>query len=270
MSGNESQWRVGKGVPPVPFCLLISMLALTAAQAHPAEALKEEAPRQSTDEGASAGMSPRMAPVGLYPLWENTAHVLGHERLYVGTQAVELGLLDRVQLGGRPMSFVFRTPNLHAKVSLLRNERLSIAAHAEALVFLPGASEAFTSSNYVSRLDTRDVTLIVVPVGATASFSPVSWFQLHGTATVMGTFGNEVYEGRATVGASLVAQLLVGKHHAFSTHVGEMGFWNHDFTLVGASYRFRVRWFEAQLGYFYRFTPDGGQSSPLLSLGAYL
>ncbi|WNG46985.1 hypothetical protein F0U60_24785 [Archangium minus] len=267
MSSNASQWRVGKGVRPVPLCFLISMLALSGAQAQASEA---EVPHQSTDEGASAGMSPKLTPLGLYPLWENTGHVLGHGRLYVGTQSVEIGLLDRVQLGGRPFSFVFRTPNVHAKVSLLRNERLSIAAHAEALVFLPGSSEAFTSSNYVSRLDTRDVTLTVLPVGATASFTPVPWFQLHGTATVMGTFGNEVYVGRATVGASLVAQLLVREHHAFSTHVGEMGFWNHDFTLIGASYRFRIRWFEAQLGYFYRFMPDGGQSSPLLSLGAYL
>jgi len=45
---------------------------------------------------------------------------------------------------------------------------------------------------------------------------------------------------------------------------------NWDFNVLGASYCYRRKWFEAQIGYFYRFMREGRQASPLFSLGAYL
>jgi hypothetical protein len=173
-------------------------------------------------------------------------------------------------LGTHPLSFIFRTPNVHGKVRLLSRERLAVAAHAELLVFLPGASEAFISSNYISRLDTRDILLTVIPVGGTATYQLTPWLYLHGTATVMGIFDDGPYRNRLVPGVTMVAEFLALEHHTFRAHAGEVGFWSHDFNLLGASYCYRRKWFEAQVGYFFRFMRDGRQGNPLLSLGAYL
>jgi hypothetical protein len=257
------------------FVLLGALLAaLTAGAESPSEA-------EPTEPAAETAPAPEPAPApddkppssaltALYPLWENTGHVLGHRRLFLGTSNVELGLFDVAQVGVHPLFFVFRTLNVHGKVRLLSHEQLSLAAHAEVLVFLPGASEAFTTSNYVSRVDTRDVLLTVVPVGLSASYEATPWLYLHGTATVAGMFDDGPYRNRLVPGAHLVAELLALEHHSLSAHVGEVGFWDHDFTSVGASYRYRRSWFEVRVGYFFRLMKDGRQSNPLLALGAYL
>lgn len=248
----------------VLLCLLLAPF-VTWAESPPTPA-----PEASAPEPAPAEEPPTPALTAMYPLWENTACVLGHRRLYLGTSDAEIGLFDVAQVGARPLSFLFRTLNAHGKVRLLSRERLSVAAHAEVLVFLPGASEAFVSSNYISRLDTEDILLTVVPVGATASYAVTPWFYVHGTATVMGIFDNGPYRERLVLGTTVVGELLAFQHHSFRAHVGEVGFWNHDFNILGASYRYRRSWFEAQIGYFYRFMRDGRQASPLIALGAYL
>ena len=46
---------------------------------------------------------------------------------------------------------------------------------------------------------------------------------------------------------------------------GLVGFWEHDFFAVGASYRLNFRALELRIGYLYRRSIDGGQGSPLLS-----
>jgi hypothetical protein len=246
-----------------PLVLLSLLFAASAARA-------ESPSPPPADEGSAPAEAPTPVLTSLYPLWENTAQVLGHRSMYVGTSNTELGLFDVAQVGVHPLSFIFRTPNVHAKVRLLSRERLAVAAHAEVLVFLPGASEAFTSSNYISRLDTRDILLTVVPVGATASYQVRPWLYLHGTGTLMGIFDNGPYQDRVVLGTNLVAEFLALQHHSVRVHLGEVGYWNHDFSLIGASYCYRRSWFEAQLGYFYRFFKDGRQTNPMLALGVYL
>jgi hypothetical protein len=248
------------------FVLLGILLSTLSARA---ESLAPT-PAAPAAQATPADEAPSPALTALYPLWENTGHVLGHQRLYLGTSNVEFGLFSMIQVGVRPLSFLFRTLNAHGKVRLLARERLSVAAHAEVLVFLPGASEAFISSNYISRLDTRDVVLTVVPVGATASYAATPWLYLHGTPTVMGIFDNGPYRNSLVFGTTLVAEVLAFQRHSFRAHAGEVGFWEHDFHLLGASYRYRRSWFEVQVGYFYRFMRDGGQGNPILALGAYL
>lgn len=247
--------RLVHGLPPS--LLLCLLLAASSPRA-------EEAP------GPPAPEPPVSPLIALYPLWENTAHLLGHQEVYLGTSAVEFGILGVAQLGTHPLSFLFRAPNLHGKVRLLARERLAVAAHAELFVFLPGASEAFISSNYISRLSNRDVHLTVVPVGATASYRPFPWLSLHGTATVMGLFDDGPYRNRLVPGSTLVAEFMGLQRHTLRAHVGEVGFWSHDFNLLGASYCYRRQWFEAQVGYFFRFMKEGRQASPLFALGAYL
>ncbi|WP_224370070.1 hypothetical protein [Hyalangium versicolor] len=230
-------------------------------------------PTPAAPSSTPAAPTEEQLPVltALYPLWENTARVLQHRSLYLGTSNAEFGLFGVAQLGTRPLSFIFRTPNIHAKLRLLSRERLEVAAHAEVVVFLPGSSEAFTSSNYISRLDTRDILLTVVPVGATASFQIMPWLYLHGTTTVMGMFDDGPYLNRLVLGINLVAEFLALQHHSVRVHASEVGFWDHDFNMLGASYCYRRSWFEFQVGYYYRFFGnDGRQTSPLIALGAYL
>lgn len=254
--------------------LLLTALAAPAQSPEvppPAPAVETApAPPPPAAEPAPEEEPPTPTLTPLYPLWENNGLLLGHRRLFLGTNQAEIGLFDVVQVGVHPVYFIFRAPNAHAKVRLLARERLSVAAHAEVVVFLPGAGEAFVSSNYVSRLDTSDSLLTVVPVGASASYALTPWLYLHGTATVMGMFDDGPFRSRGVFGTALVAEALALQHHSFSVHVGEVGFWNHDFNSLGGTYRYRRGWFELKLGYFYRFMKDGRQASPLLSLGAYL
>ena len=235
----------------------------------PESPVSEPAPAPAA-EPAPPEEEPTSSLTALYPLWENTGHVLGHRRLFLGTSNAEFGLFDTVQVGVHPLFYLFRTLNVHGKVRLLSRDGLSVAAHAELLHFLPGASEAFISSNYVSRIDTRDVQLTVIPVGTSASYAVTSWFYLHGTATVAGIFDNGPFQERLVLGTTVVGEVLALRRHSLALHVGEVGFWNHDFATLGASYRYRLGWFELKLGYFFRFMDDGRQGSPLVSLGAYL
>ncbi|WP_224241017.1 hypothetical protein [Hyalangium gracile] len=253
-----------------PSLVILGLLLSTGVSR--AEPPSPQTPEAATPASASAAPAEEQPPIltSLYPLWENTGRVLPHKGLYLGTSNAEFGLFGVAQLGVHPLSFVFRAPNIHAKLRLLATERLAVAAHAEVLVFLPGSGEAFTSSNYISRLDTRDILLTVVPVGTTASYQVFPWLYLHGTATVMGMFDNGPYRNRLVVGTNLVAEFLAFKHHSVRAHASEVGFWDHDFNMLGASYCYRRGWFEAQVGYFYRFFEDGRQTSPLLALGIYL
>jgi hypothetical protein len=250
--------------------LLLGLLltALAARAQSPSEPASP--PPAPAAEPAPSEAPPSPALTAVYPLWENTGHVLGHRHLYLGTSNMELGLFDVGQVGVHPLSFIFRALNAHGKVRVLSRERLSVAAHAEVLVFLPGAGEAFISSNYISRLDTRDSLLTVIPVGASASYALTPWLYLHGTTTVMGIFDKGPFRNRLVPGTSVVAEVLALQHHSLSVHLGEVGFWSHDFSTVGGSYRYRRSWLEVQLGYFYRFMKDGRQASPLLALGGYL
>jgi hypothetical protein len=251
--------------PPAP--------APESPASEPAMADKDKAPIPSAPaarEPEPSEEEPTSSLTALYPLWENTGHILGHRRLFLGTSNAEFGLFDTVQVGVHPVFYLFRTLNLHGKVRVLSRDRLSVAAHAELLHFLPGASEAFTSSNYVSRIDTRDVQLTVIPVGTSASYAVTPWFYLHGTATVAGIFDNGPFKERLVLGTTVVAEVLALRRHSLALHAGEVGFWDHDFATLGGSYRYRLGWFEAKLGYFFRFMDDGRQGSPLLALGAYL
>lgn len=266
-----------------PLCFLLGLLLATSAPAsEPVSSAADASPAAPPEAAASTPETPQapekpqepekpFSPLtSLYPLWENTAHVLPHGDMFLGTNNAEFGILGFGQLGTHPLSFIFRTPNIHAKVRLLEQEKFAVAAHAEFVVFLPGSSEAFTSSNYISRLDTRDILLTVVPVGVTASYEAFPWLYLHGTTTLMGIFDDGPYRKRVVPGATLVAEFRAFQRHTFRAHIGEVGFWIHDFNVLGASYCYRRSWFEAQIGYFYRFMREGRQASPLFSLGAYL
>jgi hypothetical protein len=214
--------------------------------------------------------APASATTPLYPLWEDTGRILGHRQLYLGSSHLELGLLDRAQVGVRPLSFLFRTPNVHAKLRLLERGSLSIAAQAELVVFLPGASEAFISSNYVSRLDNTGLRVTVLPLSTSASYALRPWLHLHATATLAGIFDNGPLQERVVPGLTFVAEALALERHSLFAHLGEVGFWDHDQAVLGLSYRYRLAWFELRAGYFHRFMEDGNQGSPLLSVGGYL
>lgn len=206
----------------------------------------------------------------LYPLWEWTGRVLGHRRLHLSNTVAGFGIGGRYEVGTRPLEFLFRMPNVHVRALLLERGAVSVAAQAELDVFLPGASEAFVSSNFVSRLDNAHVTVTTLPLSVSGSWTATPWLHVHGTATVMPILNSGAYRNRAVPGVTLAAELFALQRHSLTAHTGHVGLWDRDFALLGVSYRYRRSWFEARAGYFYRFLRDGTQTSPLVSLGANL
>jgi hypothetical protein len=206
--------------------------------------------------------------VGFYPLWENTGTLLDRREGLIGTSYLEMGM-GNAQVGLRPMEFLFRTPNLHAKLRLYASGALEWSAHAEVLALLSGATSTFTSSNFVSRIDNSAGALWVAPVGTSLSWFPADFAAVHTTLTAMSVAGKgQPYYG--SLGLSSVIELRALRHHGLLFHLTEIGFWRQDEFILGMSYRLSLGWFRAQIGYFYRFSPDGSQASPLLSLGADL
>jgi hypothetical protein len=206
---------------------------------------------------------------GFYPLWENTGNTLEHRQMLLGTDYFELGLGGSAQVGLRPQEFLFRTPNLHGKVRVFARGPIELSVHVETLALLSGATSIFTSSNFVSRIDNSNGTLWVVPIGSTLSWFPADFAAINTTVTMLNVAGkNQPYY--ASLGLSTVIELRALKHNGLLLHFTEVGFWRQDMFVIGASYRLTLGWFGAQVGYFYRFSPDGSQASPLLSLGATL
>ena len=58
--------------------------------------------------------------------------------------------------------------------------------------------------------------------------------------------------------------------HGVTLHAADVGLWDHDLAIAGASYRYRNGWMELRLGYFYRFTKSGTQGAPIAGFGVLL
>jgi len=248
-----------------PSLLLLHALAVSGVEGS-APTQPVGAPSQFRNLSASAS-GRVLSPVGLFPIWENTAEVLDEGRFYLGSNLVGVGLPGRVQVGLHPLRAVSQIPNLHAKVLLLQRDRLQLAAHVELLAILDGASDAFSFSNFTARLTHATW---VAPVGASATWSPVEWLFLHFTGTAQAVTAQVLSEPQVVFGASARAEFRPFLHHAFVVHAAEVGFFRHDFWNAGASYRYQ-RWiFEGSVGLELRRYRDGFQAFPVAALGVEL
>jgi len=207
----------------------------------------------------------RFSVNGLYPLWEASGHTLGLREAFIGTSHIQLGLGKRVQIGLRPVPYPFGAPNVHGRFGVLTKEDFHLAVQGEVMVLLPGAGNSFASSNFKSRINNWAKTYLVVPVSLAASWQPLNWLQLNQSLTLMGVFGLTEPSGRVTLGYFVNLELVPLRRHGFVAHFGEVGFWDHDFVVIGASYRLNFRAFELRLGYLYRRSADGGQGAPAFS-----
>lgn len=249
--------------------LSLPLVALAAALAASSSAIAAEP--QITTSGQAYADGVRPSTEGFYPLWENTGYVERHREIYLGTNAAHFGILDRVHVGVQPVSFLYRAPNAYAKVSLLNTSRWHVAARAGVFHLMPEAGKAYFSPMYTSRLDNQDFAVWLLPLSLSATYELADWMQLHQSATAMGIYSrsgelvNQVYGGY-----SVIAELLAKRRHSVLAHLAEVGIWEHDFSMLGASYRYHNAWIDFQLGYFYRFRTDGSQAGPLISLGFLL
>jgi len=211
---------------------------------------------------------PRGAPNGLYPLWETPGYVLSHRQIVLGTSHAQFGILDRLHLGVSPVEMLYRVPNGHLKVSLYKNPSIHVALQLGVFAILAGADESFFSSNYTSRLANPDHPLFAIPLSVATSWPIAPWLNLHNTLTLLTVLAEAPIQNDVTVGDFVSAELVAARHHSFFLHAGEIGFWEHDLAVLGVSYRLLVGWFEARVGYFMRFSAEGMQSNPSLSLAA--
>ena len=214
--------------------------------------------------------SHRYAINGLYPLWESTGLVLKHQEIAIGTRNVQIGLLNRFHIGVQPGQMIGRTPNVQFKLALVQEKSLAVATQVATYTLLPRAGESFFSPVFASRLQNDDTTVWLLPLSTSVTWAPVSWYRLHQTFTILPLLAAKHFKNRADVGYSMVHELSAHNSHALLLHAGEIGLWNHDIAYFGASYRFNYSWFELAFGYFYRLSPSGSQSSPLVTLTAWL
>jgi hypothetical protein len=205
---------------------------------------------------------------GLYPVWDTTGYVLPCAAGRIGWSNVQFGIADIGQIGVHPVPFAFRTPNFQIKAKVFQKNKWHVAVQVSPLVFLRGASTSFASPQYASRLSNPDHTIVALPVQASATWEATKWFKLHNTLTVMGFFAGKPFKNSASVGHFVTAQFVAHRSHDIFLHAAEIGFWKHDMAIVGASYRFHHKWFEAKVGYFYRMSKDGSVGSPLFDIGA--
>jgi|GEM_PF-1285568 len=250
----------------------------TTAETTTVEALTEKiqaSPRAEpgpVDEspGQAGVMAPAFSFYGLYPLWEGTGNMLGHRRVFMGNNWFGVGFAQRFSLGLRPTSFFFRAPNVDFKALLYARDNLKVSMQLAPSLILPGASKSFTTTNFVSRFDDNNHHLWLLPLSAHASWKLFEELSLHASLTALGAFGKQVPNAQFSVGLTVFAEFIAWDNHSLRLHLGEIGFWHHDFAMLGASYRLHWEWLEIQVGYFYRLTPDGNQGGALIALGVLL
>ena len=86
-------------------------------------------------------------------------------------------------------------------------------------------------------------------------------------STFTRTFTYKDAEGAAIDLTDYAGEFKARARHSMLLHAGDVGFWNHDFSMLGASYRYHNSWMEFRIGYFYRIRSEGMQSSPLIGVG---
>lgn len=245
-------------------------IAATASSSYAEETSSAPASVTQVKVAASESTADSIRPstTGFYPLWENTGYVERHREIYLGTNGAHYGIADVAHIGTQPIHFLYRAPNAYAKFSLLKRGSWNLSAQAGFFYLMNEASRAFLSPMYASRLDNPDFNVILLPMTFSATYELSDWLQLHQSATMMGIYSasgqltNEVFPGYTAV-----AEFLARRRHSVLAHFGEVGFWKHDFSMMGISYRYHNTWIDAQIGYFYRFRADGNQAAPMVSLG---
>lgn len=204
--------------------------------------------------------------LGFYPLWETPGSVLKHRELVIGTSGAAFGINDTAQVGTQPVLFMYRTPNLNGKISLLKREKFAVAIQAGVSHLLPQASRAFFSPMYTSRLDNPDFSVTLVPLSLGSTLFLSDFLQIHQSITALSILGHGVLKNETTSGYSLLAELIANERHSALFHAGKIGFVKNELLYLGTSYRYQNSWSEFRLGYFYRFRSSGMQSAPLASI----
>jgi hypothetical protein len=246
--------------------MILPMVATATANAEEAaQAISTSAPLEEKDLPPS---DLRNATEGFHPIWENTANIERHQEAYIGTNGAHYGILDRMQLGVQPVNFIYRSPNIYGKVRLLDTGDWHFATQVGAFYLMSEASRAFFSPMYSSRLDNPDFSVMLVPVSAIASTRVSDWLEVHQTLTGLTVYSPQgALKPMTYFGYAGTAEFKTRERHSMLLHASEVGFWNHDFSLLGISYRYHNTWMELRVGYFYRMRPEGMQSSPLIGFG---
>ena len=233
----------------------------------PATPLNQVTTASQTGSASSDTSEVHPDPTGFYPIWESTGFVLPHRKIHLATNGAEFGINNIGQIGVQPISFLYRSPNINAKFQLLKKGPVSLATQVGATFLLAQASRAFLSPMYSSRLDNPDFSITLVPVSLTSTIQIADWLQVHQSLTGLSIFGQGPVKTEMQLGYSAVAEFMALARHSVLLHAAEVGIGNHDFSLLGASYRYQNNWFEFRLGYFYRMRTVGTQASPLIAFG---
>ncbi len=235
----------------------------------PAAVIAAAVPPATEAQAAPPQLLARPNTQGFYPLWENTGLIQPARQLFVATTGVQFGFENNGHVGLMPLSYIYRTPNLYFKYRLMTDpdRRWQLAIQGNLYYILQGGARSMFSPVYTSRLDNSDFSFALVPVALSGTYLVKDWWVLHATLTELGIFGGGLQNGVET-GLSAVSEFRVTDGSSLLFHLGEVGFWSHDFWYTGASYRYHSEGgFELRLGYFYRMFTMGAQSGALVGAG---
>lgn len=213
-------------------------------------------------------LEPQPSPNGLYPIWESDGRVLPNRGLVLGVRRAQFGIADRLHLNMDIGMFISRTPNMGGRLSLWRDAKFATSLQVMGYLALPGAYEPFWSSSYQPRF-APPKSVFMLPVSFAHSIHLTPWLKLHNTSTILGVAGKAI-ETDGVVGHFATLEMNANLMNSLFLHVGEVGFWRHEFLVMGASYRFFWSWFEARIGYYFRVHPDGVESQPLFDMQVVL
>ncbi len=244
-----------------------------AEAAAPASATEVGSPAPSStatlggDLTSESTESVRADTSGLLPLWENTGHVERARALYVGTGSVDLGLGRSAQIGLEPIGLFDRTPNAHMKYQLLNRGHVQVAAQVGIYEELEGASSLSLTPMYIPHLSNPGFNVELIPVALSVSWAASDAFELHQSLTELSILSSGNLAETATLGYTLAAEFHVARRHSLVAHAGEIGFWNHDFSEAGVSYRYQGGLLELQAGAFARSQPNQLEAVPTIGVG---
>jgi hypothetical protein len=208
--------------------------------------------------------------MGMFPLWEDTGTVLPAHGVYLGTDSVSGSPFDGVQVNISPNYFVHRAPNADIKIRLFTRGAWSLAWRQTVMGLFRNAQDRFFLQTYTSRIFNPRSEILLLPANVSATFAPWSFLRLHGTATLMPQvyFFPKKRGVHVWTGLSAMAEIIFLPGNSLFFHLGEVGFWEHEFAYLAASYRFNYAWFVARAGFVYRVYPEGLQRAPFVTLGA--
>jgi hypothetical protein len=245
----------------MPDRLALLLLTPLVALTFPAGALAADATISASPEptgGTSTG------PVnGLYPLWEQTAHLHRAGAFQIGYEHAQVGL-GRVQLGTQPILDLHGAFNLQAKAALWRGERLNVALVVGGYHF-PTAAEGRTVGNLNASGATNPYAPVwLVPLCMAKSLRLGQRVGLHWASTLLLSTSDAPEHRYVAGGQTVMMEISATPRWSARLHGGAEGWPVETKAHAGISFAYTGQYLYASAGAARRFSFEGESANQVL------